>query len=108
DDDMRMQNTFLAQRDVFADDAIRSDFAIGTNLRLGMNDGGGMNHALTNIKVISASLTTSPATLQIPLPLPILPRTFVSSISINNVSPGTTGLRHLTSSADMKKAILLG
>src|SRR5690242_419169 len=100
-----MQLAVVTQRDVFADDAIRSDFATGANLRPGMNDGSGMNHASRSIKVTSASLTTSPSTLQTPLALPILPRTLVISTSMTITSPGTTGLRHLTSSADMKYAI---
>ena len=43
-DHMRMQFAFVAQRDVFADDAIRADLATGADLRLGMNNGSGMNH----------------------------------------------------------------
>jgi len=31
---------------VFADDAIRPDFATGTDLRPGMNNGRGMNHEI--------------------------------------------------------------
>ena len=54
------------------------------------------------MNVTSASLTISPSTLQTPLALPILPRDFVSSTSMTSTSPGTTGLRHFTSSADMK------
>jgi len=37
-DDMGMQFAAVAQGDVFADDAVRPDFAIGTNLCLRMND----------------------------------------------------------------------
>jgi len=33
-----MEFAMVSQRDVFADDAIRADFAAGTNLRPGMND----------------------------------------------------------------------
>jgi hypothetical protein len=46
-DDVRMQFAFFAERNVFADDAVRPDFAAGTDLRLRMNDGGVMNHRLT-------------------------------------------------------------
>ena len=54
------------------------------------------------MNVISASLTGSPFTEQIPFARPIFPRDLVSSTSIVSVSPGRTGLRHLTLSAAMK------
>ncbi len=38
-DHVRMQPAMVSQRDVCADDAIRPDFAIGADLRLGMNEG---------------------------------------------------------------------
>ena len=101
-DHVRMQPAIVAERDVLADDAIRPDFTTGTDLRLGVNDGGGMNHWPRKMKVTSASLTTSSRTLQTPLALPILPRDLVSSTSMISTSPGTTGLRHFTSSAAMK------
>src|SRR3974390_228620 len=37
DDDMGVQAASWAQNHIFSDDAIRADFAIGTNLRPGMN-----------------------------------------------------------------------
>ncbi len=41
-----------------------------------------------------------------PFALPILPRDLSNSTSMRSVSPGTTGLRHFTLSADMKYASL--
>ena len=105
DDGVRMQAAAVAKGDVLADDAVRADMAIGADLRAGMDDGGGVDHGVPRsriMKVTSASLTTSSPTLQTPLARPILPRTLVSSTSMMRVSPGPTGLRHLTSSADMK------
>ena len=85
-----MEFASVAERHVFADDAIRADVATGADLRFGMYNGGGMNHFITsrNMNVTSASLTTSSPTLQTPLALPILPRAFVSSTSMISVSPG--------------------
>ena len=60
------------------------------------------------MNVTAASLTTSPFTLHTPLALPILPRNLVSSTAITRVSPGRTGLRQRTLSADMKKTITVG
>ena len=42
--DMRMKFTLLAQRDVFADHAVRPDLAAGAEFRLGMDDCGRMDH----------------------------------------------------------------
>src|SRR6185503_6580796 len=89
---MRMQGTLRTQHHVLPDDAIRADPAVGANLRLGMNDGGGMylGHGpspFTSMNVTSASLTGSASTEQTPLARPILPRTLVSSTSITKVSP---------------------
>src|SRR5665213_1445056 len=53
-----------------------------------------------NMNVTSASLTVSPSTEQTPLALPILPRDFTNSTSMVNVSPGRTGFRQRTLSAD--------
>src|SRR5437899_9202300 len=106
---MRMQRTILAQRDMFANHTIRSDPAARSDLRVRMNDGCGMDldtiHALsasTSMKVTSASLTGSELTRQTPLAFPTFPRALVSSTSMISVSPGRTGLRHLTLSAAMK------
>src|SRR5713226_6503629 len=119
--DMGMQAAAGAQNHVFANNTIGPDLAVHANLRLGMDNRGWMNphfgltfcyfieqHAFgqtsPSINVTSASLTTSPATLQTPLALPILPRCFVSSTSMIKRSPGRTGLRHFTFSAAMKYA----
>ena len=112
DNDVRMQPVRLAKRDVPADDAVRTDFTIVANGCIGMNDCAGMNlgqgvrldgYSLPmREKVISASLTTSPPTVQTPRALATLLRALSSSISICNTSPGLTGLRHFTFSADMK------
>src|SRR5438552_15382639 len=100
-----MEMAVVSQNDVFSNHTIRTDFTARADLRAGMNDGGGMNHSFqesTSMKVTSASLTTSPLAEQIPLALPILPRAFTNSTSIMRVSPGRTGLRHFTLSAEMK------
>src|SRR6267143_1855654 len=109
DHHVRMQGAILPERDVFADDTIRPDPAAGSDLRIRMNDGCGMDvgtiHALsasTSMNVTSASLTGSELTRQTPLALPIFPRDLVNSTSMISVSPGRTGLRHLTLSAAMK------
>ena len=110
--DVRMQPVRLAKGDVPADDTVRTDFTIVANGCIGMNDCAGMNlghgvrldgHSLPmREKVMSASLTTSPPTVQTPRALATLLRALSSSISICNTSPGLTGLRHFTFSADMK------
>ena len=41
---MRMQMAVIADGYVFANDTVRSNFAVGTDLSLGMNDGRRMNH----------------------------------------------------------------
>ena len=107
DDDVRMQLAAVAEADVLTDDAVGPDFAIGTQLRARMDDRRGMNgrrhgQRSKNMHVTTASLTTSWFTRQVPLARPILPRDLVSSTSMMSVSPGVTGLRHFTSSADMK------
>jgi hypothetical protein len=43
-DHVRMQPAPRAQYDVFANDAIRPDFAIRSDLRLGMDNGRRVNH----------------------------------------------------------------
>ncbi len=48
-DHVRMQFAFVAQRDVFADDAIRPDLAARADFRLRMNDGGWMNHIIRRL-----------------------------------------------------------
>ena len=112
DDDVRMQPVSLAKRDVPADDAVRANNTVAAESGPGMNDCGGMNlrHDVrlvgyelpARVKVISASLTTSPRTVQTPLALATLPRALSSSMSICSTSPGLTGLRHFTLSAAMK------
>src|SRR5579883_1239058 len=100
-----MQLAAFAKHHVFADDTKRADDAIRADIGARMNDRGGMNGChvgSTSMKVTSASLTSSPSTLQTPLALPILPRNLVNSTSITSVSPGRTGLRHFTLSAAMK------
>src|SRR5882724_12277721 len=106
-DHMRMQFAFVAENHIFANHAIRSDFAIFSNLRFGMNDCSRMKHNYSprSMKVTSASLTISSSTLQTPLALPSLPRIFIISTSTTRTSPGKTGLRHFTSFAAMKYAI---
>src|ERR1019366_6364979 len=101
-DNVRMQFAVLAERDVFADDAVRPDVGACRDVGFRVNNGREMNHeviewrimyhASRSINVTCASLTMSPSTLHTPLALPILPRIFVSSISITSTSPGTTGL----------------
>jgi hypothetical protein len=39
-DHMRMKFALVAEHDMFADDAIRTDFTAGANPRLGVDDGG--------------------------------------------------------------------
>src|SRR5436190_8854535 len=116
-----MQTAPGPQRDVFADHAKRSNLATGANLRPRVNHRGRMllnlghtgfsSHRFQRIVVIqpcaimnvtSASLTTWLFTEQTPLALPTLPRALVNSTSMTSVSPGRTGLRHLTFSAAMK------
>jgi hypothetical protein len=43
-DNVRIQFATTPKHNVFADDAVGTDFAAGTNFRLRMNDGRGMNH----------------------------------------------------------------
>src|SRR5262245_61111000 len=101
-----MEQTIVAHHHIFADNAVRTDPAIGADLCFWMNNGSGVNHRdqvlSTNMNVTSASLTTRPFTEQTPLAFPIFPRVLVSSTSIKSVSPGRTGLLHFTLSADMK------
>src|ERR1044071_3573386 len=97
-----MKNTARAEPNVFAQDTVGPDGAIGCNLSRRMDDGGGVEHFYMSINVTSASLTSSPSTEHTPFARPILPRDFVISISMMRVSPGRTGLRHFTLSADIK------
>src|SRR5688572_2654822 len=102
-----MQLATVAEDNVFADDAVGADFAAIPDLCLRMDDCSGvsLNHYASrsmSMKVTSASLTGSLLTRQVPLALPILPRDLVSSTSMTRLSPGRTGLRHFTLSADMK------
>src|SRR5437762_1388817 len=102
-----MQMAPGSQSYVLPHDAIGPDKGSFPDLGPGMHDRRGVNLKLrhakapesTSMKVTSASLTASESTEQIPFALPIFPRAFVSSTSIFSVSPGRTGLRHLTLSA---------
>ena len=98
-----------SEGDVRSDDAIRTDRAVRANGSFGMNNGGWVDlrsfhdsFASTSMNVTSASLTGSEFTEQTPFARPIFPRDFVNSTSMTSVSPGRTGLRHLTLSAAMK------
>ena len=107
DDDMRMQLATAPQSDMRTNHTVRSNFAFFADDGGGINYGGSMNvaHASSasmSMKVTNASLTVSPSTKHLPCALPILPRDLVSSTSMVSVSPGITGLRHLTFSAAIK------
>ena len=102
-----MKVVLRSEPDLGSDHAIRSDDAILADFCAGMDDGAGVYvgahiQRSTSMKVTQASLTVSPLTEQTPFALAILARVLVISTSIIKVSPGRTGLRHLTSSADMK------
>src|SRR5687768_7759191 len=101
-----MQEALISQHNVRPDDAVRTDLAVCAYLRFWIDDRSGMNGGHDQesrmMKATSASLTTLPLTEQRPLALPILPRDLVSSTSIIRTSPGFTGVRHFTFSADMK------
>src|SRR5437899_7767295 len=103
DHHVRMQGAIFPECNVFADHTIRPDPTAGSDLRIRMNDGCGMDlgtiHALsasTSMNVTSASLTGSELTRQTPLALPILPRDLVISTSMISVSPGLTDFRLFT------------
>lgn len=112
--DMAMQAASLCQNDMLTNQAVGANVTVGSDEGLGVNDCSGVDHwgrypvrlqvtqRSINMKVTLASLTTSPSTVHLPFALPILPRALVISTSIIRMSPGRTGLRHFTSSADMK------
>ena len=95
----------VAQRDVFANDAIGSDVAIGADLRLGMDDGCG-NHGIhwpsNNMKVTSASLTDFAVDLADAFGLADFAARFGQFHFNDQHVAGRTGLRQRTLSADMK------
>ena len=116
EDNVGVQDGPGSEHDVLSEDAVGSDGAVVGDLGARVEDRGGMDarhgrgggngsgrtQRSINMKVTSASETASPLTEQTPRALPILPRDLVISTSMTRVSPGRTGLRHLTSSADMK------
>src|SRR5580765_5334163 len=122
-----MKLATIAQDNVFTNYTIRTDFTVGSDLGVRVNNGGRMMHRIsneksalwndfkkwkghseppirsqvsTNINVTSASLTTSSFTRHTPLALPIFPRALINSTVMTSVSPGRTGLRHFTLSAE--------
>src|SRR5262249_56528883 len=93
DNNVGMQATTRPQDDSLANDAVRANLALWANLCARMNDSGGMYfesvgaHASTSMKATSASLTTSPRTVQTPRALPILPRALCNPTLMIKVSP---------------------
>lgn len=108
DHNVGMQPTTSAEHHMLANHTIGTDFAVRSNFRARMNDscrmnqGGAHAYPSMSMKATSASLTVSPFTEQTPRALPILPRDLVNTTLITRASPGRTGLRHFTDSADMK------
>src|ERR1700693_1895022 len=83
-----------------SDDTIRPNDHVWTNLGFRIDDCSGMNvHAATNANIKVPSEVTSPLTRHRQLAFPMFPFARRSSASITSISPGTTGLRNLPSSA---------
>lgn len=116
DGDVMLEPATISEHDVCTDDAVWADVAVCADLGARINNSGGMNHrgkelkrcvteALqtaqrsTTLNINSASETTWPLTRQRPMAWATLRFTFVISVSITSVSPGSTGRRHFTSLA---------
>ena len=89
--------------DVGVDDGVGTHRDIGGDFRFGVHDCGGMNHGASPIMaIISASATTFSSTVALPPILTARPF-FLRNCRLKKMrSPGTTGLRNLTLSMDMK------
>lgn len=105
---MMLQLAVGTDADRALDDAVRPHHRIGSDLGLGIDDGGrvdaGFSHGylVKSENISSPSETTLLFTVHLQTALPRLRRALVNSTCMNRVSPGNTGLRNLTLSALMK------